>query len=295
MQTVQVSVIIPAYNASAYVGDALESVLVQTSSPAEIIVVDDGSSDDTAAIVRRRADRVRLVSQANRGVAAARNVGVSVSSQPHVAFLDADDRWLPVKLERQLAAMDATPGCGVVYGGVRLVDVAGTELSVRLDGRSGRIGHEMLLREASVIAASSNALVPRAVFDALGGFDERLSTSADWEFFARLTRHHDAVFVPEILLEYRQHGGNMHRDVDLMARDVMLALERAFADGADPALRRRAYAIAHSVLAGSYLNAGKRRDAVAHLVRSAVSHPSTLLHVTTLPLRRLRRRVSRVR
>ncbi|MGL6044061.1 MAG: glycosyltransferase family 2 protein, partial [Sandaracinobacteroides sp.] len=109
-RTAPVSVVIPAYNREATVGTAIRSVLWQTLSPVEVIVVDDGSTDGTAAAVQAIDDpRVRLVSQANGGISAARNRGIEAATQPWVAFQDSDDEWLPLKLEKQMASLALAP------------------------------------------------------------------------------------------------------------------------------------------------------------------------------------------
>ena len=104
-----VSVIVPSYNASRYIRETLESVLGQTYSSFEVIVVDDGSTDDTAAIVAdysRRDSRIRLVSQPNGGVGAARNRAIAEASGEFIAPLDADDVWYPEKLQKQVASLE---------------------------------------------------------------------------------------------------------------------------------------------------------------------------------------------
>src|SRR5690348_13396065 len=105
----RVSVVIPSYNSAQYVGAAIESVLVQTVPDVEILVVDDGSKDATREVVARYGDRARYLYQENAGVAVARNHGIRESSGEWIGFLDADDTWLPQKLERQLAALAAAP------------------------------------------------------------------------------------------------------------------------------------------------------------------------------------------
>ena len=105
-----VSVVIPTYNCSRFVGDAIESVLAQTRVPDQIIVVNDGSTDDTAAVVQQYRDgRIVYIEQANGGIAAARNRGLSIATGDYIGFLDADDRWLPSMLERQLALLERQP------------------------------------------------------------------------------------------------------------------------------------------------------------------------------------------
>ncbi|MBP1464212.1 glycosyltransferase family 2 protein [Candidatus Chloroploca sp. M-50] len=115
----RLSVIIPVYNGERFLAEAIQSVLDQTLPPDEIIVVDDGSTDGSAALVAARFAEVRLLRQTNRGVGAALNLGLSHAHGDLFAFLDADDRWLPDKLERQVAALSADPALDMVFGHVR--------------------------------------------------------------------------------------------------------------------------------------------------------------------------------
>jgi len=113
-----VTVVVPLYNKGAYVGRAIDSILAQTWRDLEVVVVDDGSTDDGPAVVARYSDpRIRLLRQPNRGPGAARNVGIRESRSPLVAFLDADDEWLPGFLETSVRALRANPGCPVVVCG----------------------------------------------------------------------------------------------------------------------------------------------------------------------------------
>ncbi len=105
----RISVVIPAYNAGKYVGRAIDSVLAQNRAADEIIVVDDGSTDDTAEVVGGYGERVRLIRQANAGASAARNAGIEAASGEWIAFLDADDEWLPKKLAIQCKHLERNP------------------------------------------------------------------------------------------------------------------------------------------------------------------------------------------
>src|SRR4051794_5813716 len=109
-----VSVVIPTYNYARFIERALVSVLGQTHRPAEVLVIDDGSTDETATVVDRYATRVRYLRQENSGVSAARNAGVESSTGDLVAFLDADDEWVPNKLELQVEALTKRPEAGLV-------------------------------------------------------------------------------------------------------------------------------------------------------------------------------------
>jgi glycosyltransferase involved in cell wall biosynthesis len=119
----KVSVVVPLYNKAAYIRRTLDSILAQTHSDFEIIVVDDGSTDDGPQVVRQYSDpRIRLVSQENRGLAAARNRGVAESQTEWVAFLDADDEWLETFLERTVAVTQSHPSVSVVFANVRTAE-----------------------------------------------------------------------------------------------------------------------------------------------------------------------------
>src|SRR5208337_1705827 len=113
----KVSVVIPVYNGAATISCALASVFAQSYSDYEVVVLDDGSTDDTASVLAGYGDRIRVISQRNRGLSAARNAGVRASGGEYVAFLDDDDEWMPEKLARSAAVLDQDPNCALVYTG----------------------------------------------------------------------------------------------------------------------------------------------------------------------------------
>src|SRR5437773_3781756 len=117
LMNVTVSVVIPTYNYARYLPEAIDSALAQTHAPLEVIVVDDGSTDDTPRVLAVYGDRIRVIRQANRGPGAARNTGIAAARGEYVGFLDADDVWLPRKLELQMARFEADQGLGLVHCG----------------------------------------------------------------------------------------------------------------------------------------------------------------------------------
>lgn len=289
--TPTVSVVIPVYNHARYLAEAIASALEQTRPAAEVIVVDDGSTDETPQVLARHRDRVRVVEQANRGVAAARNAGAALARGELLAFLDADDAWLPGKLEAQAARFAAEPALGLVHCAVEEIDAQGRRLRTLTEGMDGRVAEEMLLfRRAVILGGGSGAVVPRARFEEVGGFDEGLGTSADWDLHHRIARRAPVGFVPQVLLRYRVHGANMHADVARTAREMLRAYAKAFAE--EPALgslRGRAYGGLHAMLSGSFQGQGRFGPALAHGLRALAHDPSQVGRFLGYPLRRLRR------
>jgi glycosyltransferase involved in cell wall biosynthesis len=288
-----VTVVIPAYNHARYVAAAVDSALAQTLPPAEVIVVDDGSTDDTPSVLSSYGARICLIRQPNQGVAAARNNGAAAGTGEWIAFLDADDAWLPRKLERQVACFAAKAEVGLVHCGVEEIDAAGRTLGSRLDGLEGQVAPELLqFRRAVILGGGSGFVVRRAVFDELDGFDPRLSTSADWDFFLRAACRCRVGFVPEVLLRYRLHGGNMHKNVDAMERDMLLGYAKAFADPALPRgiSRRRCYGSLHAVLAGSFFAARRYGKFLRHAAAALLLNPGMAGRFLGYPLRRWGRR-----
>jgi glycosyltransferase involved in cell wall biosynthesis len=286
-----VSVVIPCFNHARFLAEAIDSALGQTRPAAEVIVVDDGSTDDSARVLQPRAEEVRVVRQANRGVSAARNAGAALAKGDLLAFLDADDAWRPEKLAEQTALFVASPDLGLVHCGMEEVDAQGRTLRTRVDGLDGRVAEEMLLfRRTAILGGGSGAVVPRALFEQVGGFDESLATSADWDLHHRIARRAPVGFVPRVLLRYRVHGANMHADVSRTAREMQAAYAKAFAeDERLRPLRRRAYGGLHAMLSGSYHAQGRLLPAVRHGLRALAYDPSRIGRFLGYPLRRLQR------
>ena len=282
-----VSVIIPNYNYSQYLREAIDSVLAQTYAEIEIIVVDDGSTDNSREVLESYGDRITAIFQENAGVSAARNNGVSESHGEYIAFLDADDAWFPTKIERELAIFENDARLGLVHVGVVEIDGDGNLLSEHKDGMDGQVADALLHFEGPVIlGGGSGMMVPRRVFDEIGGFDTRLSTSADWDLFYQIANRYSVGFVPEVLLKYRVHSSNMHGNIGEMEHDMLLGFEKAFANDA-VGNKSRCYGNLHKMLAGSYFRSGKYADFIRHAFKSVIKRPANLGYFLQFPLRRL--------
>jgi glycosyltransferase involved in cell wall biosynthesis len=288
-----VSVVIPTYNYGCFISEAIESVLAQTYQIDEIIVVDDGSTDGTESLVRAFGESVRYVKQQNAGVGAARNRGVENASGDLIAFLDADDMWLPEKIEKQVAKFSADSELGLVHCGMREFNGdTGDTLKIYLEGSEGLIASELALFESPVIYVSGSIwVVRRDVFWSVGGFDTRLTNGEDWEFCLRVARKYKVGFVPEALVNYRNHGANATKNIEAMERSTLIAWNKAFDTDDEKilSLRRRSYGNLHKVLAGSYLQSGQYGGFLRNLFKSLWFRPSLLRYYLTLPLTRRKR------
>lgn len=209
--TPRVSVIIPAYNAEAFIGECLDSVIGQTYQDFEIVVVNDGSSDATESVLKRYRDRIVYFVQENRGVAAARNIGLGLASGEFVALLDADDYWLPEYLERQVSLLEKRMTAALVCSDVYLL----------ADGKVTRtlsvISSERHLLRKPInywhIFVSSVVAHRRAIID-VGGFDESLRYMEDLDLWMRLARAgYEFMHNPLPLAVYRMHASNATGDL----------------------------------------------------------------------------------
>ncbi|MHB8383408.1 MAG: glycosyltransferase family 2 protein [Candidatus Binataceae bacterium] len=204
----RVSVVISAFNAADTIGQALESAFAQSFADYEIIVVDDGSTDATVAALTPYRDRVRLIRQRNRGISAAKNAGVAVASGEYVAFLDADDLWMPERLEKSVAVLESDPRCVLVSVGALTIDKDGTpsgEYSVEPAAILTPGLNEIVSGRARIKVSS--ILIRRDIFERIGGFDEaafrRQRGGEDLYLYSIASEHGTIRIVPEPLMKYR--------------------------------------------------------------------------------------------
>ncbi|MBI4782352.1 MAG: glycosyltransferase family 2 protein [Oscillatoriophycideae cyanobacterium NC_groundwater_1537_Pr4_S-0.65um_50_18] len=209
---VKISVVVPAYNAVQDLSQTLESVLQQTFTDFELLVVDDGSTDDTAKIVQdyvERDSRVRLVSQYNQGVSVARNTGIQESTGEFVAFLDHDDLWLPNKLAAHVQHLSLDANLGISFARIEFMNADG-ELTGQYSNLRLRNIMPKHLYEENLICTPSNAVIRRTALEQVGGFEKSLSGYADIELFLRISCYEWKVEgLDDILVRYRTNATGM--------------------------------------------------------------------------------------
>lgn len=220
-----VSVVMPVFNVARHVALAIRSVQCQTFDDFELIIVDDGGTDDSLAICRALADRrTRIISQPNRGLAGARNTGISASRGEFVALLDSDDAMKPEKLERHVAHLRTRPTIGASYAGADLIDDDGKPLGIRQQPKLGPVtAHDVfcgrVILNGSIPVFRREALEDVA-FDAPDGcgrwyFDERFRRSEDVEFWTRFALQTDWGYggIPGRYTDYRINRSGLSADV----------------------------------------------------------------------------------
>ncbi|MFW6331849.1 MAG: glycosyltransferase family 2 protein [Thermodesulfobacteriota bacterium] len=200
----QVSVIIPTYNRAEMVGEAIESVLNQDFSSFELIVIDDGSTDQTSKVLRSFGRRIRSIRQENKGVSAARNLGICHASGEWIAFLDSDDLWLPGKLTAQVDFFRRNPASLIcqtqeiwIRNGRRV------NPKHRHEKRSGMIFEPSL---ALCLVSPSAVMIRRSLFDLVGRFDENLPACEDYDLWLRIGRRFPVHLIDRPLIVKR--GGH---------------------------------------------------------------------------------------
>ena len=228
-----VSIVIPTHNRWPMVGEAVESVLAQTASRYELIVVDDGSTDETPRRLRDYGARITVLAQSCRGVAAARNLGVRHASGSYLAFLDSDDLWHPRKLLRQLGFMEGNPA----------VEICQTEEiwirnGVRVNPRNKHRKPSGDIFRASLdlcLVSPSAVMMRRELFERAGGFDESLPVCEDYDLWLRIARDTEIPLVPEALVTRRGgHADQLSRSTWGLDRFRITAIANLIEAGLDP-------------------------------------------------------------
>lgn len=224
-----VSIVVPTYNRMEFLPTAVHSVFSQTVKGWELLVADDGSARDTHAYLETLAEdeRVRfarLPHSGNPGVA--RNVAIAMARAPLVAFLDSDDWWMPAKLERQLELMRANHDCGWSYTAFRIVDATGTPLASERYRRWIPYDGEIFVETVRAIVSLrvSSVIVRTQLLRDVGGFDETINRSEDYDLWIRLALRSPACVVDEPLTHIRRHAGNANKQPGSahVARDYSL-------------------------------------------------------------------------
>ncbi len=272
MNKPQVTVIIPTFNMAHYLGECISSVTRQSVGNMEVIVIDDGSTDNTNEIVSSFGNRVSYFYQSNRGESAARNMGIKISSGEYLAFLDADDIWLPEKIEKQIAVLNRNPNIGMVACGYTVVNETGRILYANAPRN---YNNRETLRNALSIAqiipgSASGVLIRRECFGRLGCFDEEIKIGPDWDMWLRISSSYEIYFIEETLVTIRRTSGkpefrNPLKEEFYVGRVIEKNVKRS--------KKNRAYAALYHRLGQNELAAHRMKESMSYILRSLMRYP----------------------
>jgi glycosyltransferase involved in cell wall biosynthesis len=275
----RVSAVVTTYNYARFLPDALDSVLGQTHRNLEVVVIDDGSTDDTEAVVRRYAERgVRYVRRPHGGAGPARNAGLAVTSAPLVAFLDADDAWLPDRVAAGVAHLTRHPELALVAAHAFACDeqMRPTTIVPAATRERGRMLEELLVD--NVVLNPSSVLLRRSALEAAGGFSE-IPFGEDWDTWIEIAKRYPIGFIDRPLALVRRHAGSV--SPRRLRVEATRAIVEPHLQGYRPAwkrplLRRRGLSVAHFHAGLSGVKAGDRRAARRHALTAMALDPFTL-------------------
>lgn len=272
-----VSVVIPAYNAAWCIQRAVDSVLDQTYRPIEIIVVNDGSTDNTVQVLHRFNEAIRIVDKPNGGLSSARNAGIRAARGEYIAFLDADDWWLPEKLARQVALLKSEPSIGFCSTVTRAVDETGSLIREwRCPPIQRSALHTIFSRNATVAGSGSSVVVRSEVLRQADFFDETLRSLEDIDMWMRLASISGYRCLDEPLTVILKRRESMSGNLSVM-REAALLVMRKNRHLLDPKSRGRFWNACYATVLADYAKwecrEGYRGRAALHLCEGLLRAP----------------------
>ena len=219
-----ISVVIPSYNRKEFLKRSIDSAINQTKKPFEIIVVDDGSTDGTETMIKSDYDFVKFIKQKNKGVSAARNIGIKVSIGEWICFLDSDDEWKKDKLEKQINAMKSNPGYKFFHSNEIWIK---NGLRINQKKKHKKYGGDIFDKCLDMCRISpSSVMIDKTVFDEVGNFNEDLVVCEDYELWLRICDKYRVFFIDEpLIIKYGGHQGQLSYSIESIENHRIKALE----------------------------------------------------------------------
>ncbi|HWY12582.1 MAG TPA: glycosyltransferase [Bacteroidia bacterium] len=279
-----VSIVIPAYNAARFISETLDSVLQQSYSSFEIIVVNDGSTDSTKEIVEKKIltdKRISIIDQKNHGVSVARNNGIKKAKGDFLAFLDADDTWLKDNLKEKIMLLTSDPTVDFVFSDLNLIDENSRNIG------SGPTGNDVTIFEGTLLwdhdfipSPCSNILFRRSCLNENILFPAELSNIADKYFVVQLSHYFRGKHIGKALLNYRQVSGSMSKNIMLHETDTITAYNLYKKSGyfKNTSFRRRCFSNMYLIIGASWWkDGGNKLRALYFILRAFFTAPLNTL------------------
>jgi glycosyltransferase involved in cell wall biosynthesis len=267
-----VSIILPTYNGSKWLAEAIYSVLGQTHQDFEVIAVDNGSTDDSVALLSSYPDRIRILFEKKKGVSFARNAGLLAARGEYVAFLDQDDIWLPDKLSAQIDVFAGSETVGMVGCSFYSIDDNSNIIEVfrKTVAEQESLAKELFVRNR--VGPPSCMLIRKSVVDQVGVFDEDLNGVEDRDLWMRITERYQLRFVERPLVKYRLHPQNVHKNVPLMKASQKRFIQKHRHKQSALQLRK-AYGYVYVEAAKQYWGQSERAKAFCEAVKAIIRYP----------------------
>lgn len=276
-----VDVIVPAYNAAHFLPSALDSVIAQTFTDWRILLVDDGSRDNTAQVVapyiQKLGPKLKYIYQENAGLPAARNTAIRNSTAEFLALLDADDRWLPHRLEKSVHRFDR-PQIGLTYGFNARIDAAGNVVDTfarRNKHAEGHVAPYIYMRMLDLNCPT--VTFRRKCVEDVGMFDESLRATEDRDLWVRIALKYEVALIPEVIAHYRVSPQAMTTDPERMFSAQLRFIEKHFGQpGCGKRERRIALSWIHRQRAEAFALKGQTQPAFRDALRALALYPFQL-------------------
>ncbi|MDC3337585.1 glycosyltransferase family 2 protein [Flavobacteriales bacterium] len=275
-----VSVIIPAYNAGPYIEETVHSVLQQTYTNFELIIVNDGSTDNTLEqleLLKEKHSMLQLITKTNSGVCDSRNMGFNGAKGEYITFLDADDTWDPSFLTNCISVLQNDENTvNAVYTEVELINEKSKKLDQFIAANTIWNASDVLSWKIGYVASMGSAVYRKSIVDKVGLFDNRLSTAADQDFHLRIAAETPIVAIAKVLFYYRIHANNMHQNIDVMEKDHLLVFQKAKLKNQFESnrFRRQCFSNLYKILAGSWWKEGNNKlKGIKFVIKSILIYP----------------------
>jgi len=277
-----VSIIIPCYNAEKYIAETIQSVINQTYSNWELIIVNDGSTDNSVTIVNQLLEndnRLQLINKPNSGVSDTRNKGLEVASGELVTFLDADDVWHITNLEKKVKFFTSTD-YDVVYSYCQMIDEQSKPIDKILKGENNLKIADFLSLKANYNTAPSGIVFKKEVLHKIGGFDVNLSNNADQDILIQsLANGFKIGVISEVLWNYRIHPENMSKNVELLEKDSIYLFRKCEKQQLFHSywFKQQCFSNLYLILAGSWWKNGNNKlRGLYFLFLAVISYPASI-------------------
>jgi glycosyltransferase involved in cell wall biosynthesis len=283
MNNPKVSIIIPAYNVEAYILDTLRSLVTQTFSDFEALIVDDGSTDRTASIVTefiQQDSRFKFLQKSNGGLSSARNFGIQQAKGEYIALLDGDDTYLPNKLTTHVAVLDRNPSVGVVYSASQAIRENGDSTWLTLSGKPLYKDALKSLLCKNFVGHGSNGIFRKEIIAEIGDFDESLKCVEDLDFWLRVASTKWQFYrVPSVQCGYRVRAAGLSFNLDRMQETQARVMQSAYQRNPElsATIAPTANAYFYRYLARTALTSGDRPRATAFMEQAWDSDASIFL------------------